>query len=198
MYYTLIGRKKPDEDVADLMWFYLPFLWRRMLLFNWNGCFIPQCWVPMLTYIRELITVGRPCLSVFSTRYVSIFKVSFLFPQWLEQWLIIEETANGWFFNKSLFLWSQCPSQQSSNVYYFLFYKYVYTHIYICYLYISVLMCTRKQSFHSVLNTFYHSPSLLYSAAAAKLLQSCPILHDPMDCSLPGSSIHGIFQARVL
>ena len=28
--------------------------------------------------------------------------------------------------------------------------------------------------------------------------QSCPTLHDPMDCSLPGSSIHGIFQARVL
>ena len=26
----------------------------------------------------------------------------------------------------------------------------------------------------------------------------CPILHHPMDCSLPGSSIHGIFQARVL
>ena len=28
--------------------------------------------------------------------------------------------------------------------------------------------------------------------------QSCLILIDPMDCSLPGSSIHGIFQARVL
>ena len=28
--------------------------------------------------------------------------------------------------------------------------------------------------------------------------QSCPTLPDPMDCSLPGSSIHGIFQARVL
>ena len=27
---------------------------------------------------------------------------------------------------------------------------------------------------------------------------SCPTLSDPMDCSLPGSSIHGIFQARVL
>ena len=26
----------------------------------------------------------------------------------------------------------------------------------------------------------------------------CPTLSDPMDCSLPGSSIHGIFQARVL
>ena len=28
--------------------------------------------------------------------------------------------------------------------------------------------------------------------------QSCPSLNDRMDCSLPGSSIHGIFQARVL
>ena len=28
--------------------------------------------------------------------------------------------------------------------------------------------------------------------------QSCPTLHNPMDCSLPGSSVHGIFQARVL
>ena len=28
--------------------------------------------------------------------------------------------------------------------------------------------------------------------------QSCPTLHDPMDYSLPGSSVHGIFQARVL
>ena len=28
--------------------------------------------------------------------------------------------------------------------------------------------------------------------------QSCPTLRDPMDCSLPGFSIHGIFQARVL
>ena len=28
--------------------------------------------------------------------------------------------------------------------------------------------------------------------------QSCPTLSDPMDCNLPGSSVHGIFQARVL
>ena len=28
--------------------------------------------------------------------------------------------------------------------------------------------------------------------------QSCLTLHDPMDCSLPGSSVHGVFQARVL
>ena len=32
----------------------------------------------------------------------------------------------------------------------------------------------------------------------AKSLQLCPTLCDPMDCSLPGSSVHGIFQARVL
>ena len=36
------------------------------------------------------------------------------------------------------------------------------------------------------------------AAAAAKSLQSCPTLSDPMDCSPPGSSVHGIFQARVL
>ena len=29
-------------------------------------------------------------------------------------------------------------------------------------------------------------------------VKSCPTLRNPMDCSLPGSSIHGIFQARVL
>ena len=34
--------------------------------------------------------------------------------------------------------------------------------------------------------------------ATAKSLQSCPTLSDPMDYSLPGSSVHGIFQARVL
>ena len=39
---------------------------------------------------------------------------------------------------------------------------------------------------------------MVFPAAAAKSLQSCPTLHDPMDYSLPGSSVHGIFQARVL
>ena len=32
----------------------------------------------------------------------------------------------------------------------------------------------------------------------SEVAQSCPILSDPMDCRLLGSSIHGIFQARVL
>ena len=36
------------------------------------------------------------------------------------------------------------------------------------------------------------------AAAAAKSLQSCPTLCDPIDGSPPGSSVHGIFQARIL
>ena len=32
----------------------------------------------------------------------------------------------------------------------------------------------------------------------SEVTQSCPTLSNPIDCSLPGSSTHGIFQARVL
>ena len=38
-------------------------------------------------------------------------------------------------------------------------------------------------------------PSPMHESEVA---QSCPFLSDPMDCSLLGSSVHGIFQARVL
>ena len=41
----------------------------------------------------------------------------------------------------------------------------------------------------------FHNYDQLITAAS---LQSCPTLCDPMDCSPPGSSIHGILQARVL
>ena len=41
-------------------------------------------------------------------------------------------------------------------------------------------------------------PGGLQSENESEVGQSCPILCDPMDCSLPGSSVHGIFQARVL
>ena len=40
--------------------------------------------------------------------------------------------------------------------------------------------------------------ALKYAAAAAKSLQSCPTLCDPIDGSLPGSPIPGILQARTL
>ena len=32
----------------------------------------------------------------------------------------------------------------------------------------------------------------------SEVAQSCPTLYDPMDCSLPGSYIHEIFQVRIL
>ena len=51
----------------------------------------------------------------------------------------------------------------------------------------------------------WYSPVQVQNAAIIQLIflwsevaQSCLILCDPMDCSLPGSSIHGIFQAVVL
>ena len=36
------------------------------------------------------------------------------------------------------------------------------------------------------------------SESESEVAQSCPTLCDPEDCNLPGSSAHGIFQARVL
>ena len=53
----------------------------------------------------------------------------------------------------------------------------------------SITVSTR----HSELNA-YNS----VSESESQVTQSCPTLCDPMDCSLPGSSVHGIFQAIVL
>ena len=38
----------------------------------------------------------------------------------------------------------------------------------------------------------------LHVCMYAKLLHSCPTPYNPMDCSLPGASVHGILQARIL
>ena len=46
-----------------------------------------------------------------------------------------------------------------------------------------------------------HMPSdshLCNDMKCSEVTQSCPTLCDPMDCSLPGASVHGIFQATVL
>ena len=47
---------------------------------------------------------------------------------------------------------------------------------------------------HTILNCSVE----LKSEGESEVAQSCPTLCDPMDCSLPGSSVHGIFQARIL
>ena len=49
--------------------------------------------------------------------------------------------------------------------------------------------------YHDQVNT---SISTTLHVLCAKLLQSCPTLCDPMDCSPPGSSVHRILQARIL
>ena len=46
--------------------------------------------------------------------------------------------------------------------------------------------------------SYQGSLSFPMAAAAAKSLQSCPTLCDPMDCSPPGSAVPGILQARTL
>ena len=45
-------------------------------------------------------------------------------------------------------------------------------------------------------SSFLQSASVLF--AEVKVAQSCSALCSPMDCSLPGSSVHGILQARIL
>ena len=43
-----------------------------------------------------------------------------------------------------------------------------------------------------------HGVPIWSNESESEVAQSCPTLCDPMDCSLPGSSVHGIFQAIVL
>ena len=45
---------------------------------------------------------------------------------------------------------------------------------------------------------FYISLHITLHLCVCSVLQSCPTLSNPMDCSPPGSSAHGIFQARIL
>ena len=65
------------------------------------------------------------------------------------------------------------------------------------------MACTTLHS-HRQSGNFTFPPAIwgrfqfLHSESESEVAQSCPTLCDPMDCSLPGSSIHGIFQARVL
>ena len=50
----------------------------------------------------------------------------------------------------------------------------------------------------SLFTLFFHFHQRLFAAVAAKLLQSCPTLCDPIDGSPPGSPVPGILQARIL
>ena len=55
-----------------------------------------------------------------------------------------------------------------------------------------------KQKLTKTNNSKYGRTEESESERESEVAQSCPTLSDPMDCNLPGSSVHGIFQARVL
>ena len=70
------------------------------------------------------------------------------------------------------------------------------------------ILCTCQKLFVDRLIDIYTSPGkrvgchfllqCMKVKSESEVAQSCPTLRDPMDCSLPGFSIHGFFQARVL
>ena len=58
-----------------------------------------------------------------------------------------------------------------------------------------------KQSFQCFINKTSDSGDLdtgIVRKKESEVAQLCPTLCDPMDCSLPGCSVHGIFQAKIL
>ena len=60
------------------------------------------------------------------------------------------------------------------------------------------LCCTLEASTNCKLTYFKKKIKNKKVSRKSEFAQSCPTFCDPMDCSPPGSSIHGIFQARVL
>ena len=78
------------------------------------------------------------------------------------------------------------------------------------YFYIKAYTCTLFLSNHfrscvdGQLGCFHYSAisseasTYILVCLSAQLLQSCPTLCNPMDCNLPGFSVHGILQARIL
>ena len=62
-----------------------------------------------------------------------------------------------------------------------------------------ILICSQiGESSLVFLVTFLGPHNIVDQISESEVAQSWLTLSDPMDCSLPGSSVHGIFQARVL
>ena len=62
-----------------------------------------------------------------------------------------------------------------------------------------ITLCFRTVSvYRSLHSRVPYTPSPLPTHLCVLIAQSYPTLYDPMDCSSPGSSVHGISQARIL
>ena len=64
--------------------------------------------------------------------------------------------------------------------------------------YFKLIFTIKSYKISGIFVAIKNKPMAAAAPAAAKLLQSCPTLCDPTDCSLPGFSVHGILQARTL
>ena len=62
---------------------------------------------------------------------------------------------------------------------------------------LSLLMIVSEREIHSSIPQLTAKLRII-SEDLALVAQSCPTLCNPMDCSLPGSSAHGVLQARIL
>ena len=63
----------------------------------------------------------------------------------------------------------------------------------------ALLVATLLDNWYLMIQLGFPSASAVKkSESESEVAQSCPTLCDPIDSSLPGSSVHGIFQARVL
>ena len=60
------------------------------------------------------------------------------------------------------------------------------------------MICLNQILYEEEFNTDFSKDIYISREREKEVTQSCPTLSDSMDYSLPGSSIHGIFQARVL
>ena len=96
--------------------------------------------------------------------------------------------------------------------------KYTHTHIYVTISIVVVQSLSRVLVFVTPQTAAHEAPlsftvswsllrftstelvmiSIYLFACVCLVSQSCPTLDDPMDCSPPGSSVHGILQARIL
>ena len=80
-------------------------------------------------------------------------------------------------------------NQNKKCILHFNTYTHVHTH---------TCMITHHADTHNWNKTFTKQWVTITMWSESEVTQSCPTLCDPMDCSPPGSSIHGIFQARGL
>ena len=64
----------------------------------------------------------------------------------------------------------------------------------LCHLVLSIIFNVST----SITHLPFHSYKLWYVYGGGLVSKSCPTLYDPMDCSLPGSSVHGILQVKIL